>query len=86
MASLLSDDADAMIGLPASVRIFLFCSPVDMRNGHDGLSGLVTRAGQDVYSGHLFVFFSRRRNRIKILTWDNGGFVLWSLLSKTAFG
>lgn len=48
-----------------------------MRNGHDGLCGIVTRNGQDVFSGHLFVFFSKRRDRIKILTWDNGGFVLW---------
>ena len=66
-----------MIGFPASVRIYLFCAPVDMRNGHDGLSGIVTRRGQDVFSGHLFVFFSKRRDRVKILTWDNGGFVLW---------
>lgn len=66
-----------MIGLPASVRIYLFCAPVDMRNGHDGLSGVVTRNGQDVFSGHLFVFLSKRRDRVKILAWENGGFVLW---------
>jgi transposase len=49
-----------------------------MRKGHDGLAALVQRQmGQDVYSGHLFVFVSRRGDRIKILTWDNGGFVLW---------
>lgn len=66
-----------MIGLPSSVRIYLFCAPVDMRNGFDGLSGMVTRSGQDPFSGHLFVFFSRRRDRLKILTWDSGGFVLW---------
>ena len=66
-----------MIGLPSSVRIYLFCAPVDMRNGHDGLSAIVTRNGEDVFSGHLFVFFSRRRDRVKILTWDNGGYILW---------
>lgn len=66
-----------MIGLPASVRIYLFCAPVDMRNGHDGLCGVVTRNGHDVFSGHLFVFFSKRRDRVKILAWENGGFVLW---------
>ena len=66
-----------MIGLPSSVRIYLFCAPVDMRNGHNGLSAIVTRSGEDVFSGHLFVFFSRRRDRVKILTWDNGGYILW---------
>jgi len=66
-----------MIGLPSSVKIFLFSEPVDMRNGHDGLSGMVTRNGQDVFSGHLFVFYSKRRDRIKILTWDTGGYILF---------
>jgi transposase len=31
---------------------------------------------KDAYSGHLFVFVSRRCDRVKILTWDKGGFVL----------
>lgn len=67
-----------MISLPPSVRIFLATKPTDMRKGHDGLASLVQRKmGQDVFSGHLFVFVSRRGNRIKILTWDRGGFVLW---------
>lgn len=38
----------------------------------------------DVYSGHLFVFFSRRGNTVKILTWDRGGFVVWH--KKLEFG
>ena len=66
-----------MIGLPESVRILLFAATTDMRKGFDGLSGLVTAAGEDVYSGHLFVFLSRRRDRAKILTFQKGGFVLW---------
>jgi transposase len=66
-----------MIGLPSSVKIYLFSEPVDMRNGHDGLAGIVTRNGQDVFNGHLFVFYSKRRDRIKILTWDRGGYILW---------
>jgi transposase len=66
-----------MLGLPDSVRILMFTAPVDMRKGFDGLSGLVMEAGEDVYSGHLYVFISRRRNRAKILTFQKGGFVLW---------
>ena len=70
-----------MIGLPDSVRILLFSEPTDMRRGIDGLTGLVLLAGEDVYSGHLFVFVSRKRNRAKILTYQKGGFVLWYKVS-----
>lgn len=66
-----------MIGLPESVKILLFTEPADMRRGFDGLSSLVKAIGGDVYSGHLFVFLSRRRDRAKILTFQKGGFVLW---------
>jgi len=66
-----------MIGLPRSVRILLFAAATDMRKGFDGLGALVAEAGEDVYSGHLFVFLSRRRDRAKILTFQKGGFVLW---------
>lgn len=67
-----------MISLPSAVRIYLATGPTDMRKGHDGLAALVQQQmGQDVFNGHLYVFVSRRGNRIKILTWDRGGFVLW---------
>ena len=66
-----------MLNLPGSVRIFLAAGPTDMRKGFDGLSALVQQFGQDVFSGHLFVFVSRRRDRVKILTWDRGGFILY---------
>ena len=48
-----------------------------MRRGFNGLTAMVLAAGHDVYSGHLFVFVSRTRNRVKILTFQKGGFVLW---------
>jgi len=66
-----------VLSLPSSVRIFLAAEPTDMRKGFDGLSALVQARGDDVYSGHLFVFVSRRGDRVKVLTWDRGGFVLW---------
>lgn len=66
-----------MLSLPSSVRIFLAAEPTDMRKGFDGLAALVKARGADVYSGHLFVFVSRRGDRVKVLTWDRGGFVLW---------
>jgi transposase len=66
-----------VIGLPSSVRIFLATEPADLRKGFDGLAGLVRRHGGDPFSGHLYAFVSRRRDRVKILTWDRGGFVVW---------
>ncbi len=67
-----------MLTLPSSVRILLACQPVDMRKSIDGLMALVRQGwGEDVYSGHLFVFVSRRGDRVKILTFSRGGFVLY---------
>lgn len=67
-----------MLTLPGSVRILLATQPVDMRKSIDGLMALVRTAwGEDVYSGHLFVFVSRRGDRVKILTFSRGGFVLY---------
>jgi len=66
-----------MLSLPSSVRIYLAAEPTDMRKGFDCLAALVTAQGLDVFSGHLFAFISKRRNRAKILAWDRGGFVLF---------
>lgn len=51
---------------------------MDLRKSHDGLHALVRdRFGDDPLSGHLFVFFNRRRDRVKILVWDKNGFWLF---------
>ena len=64
--------------VPQAVKIYLATSPTDMRKQHDGLSSLVRKElAEDVYSGHLFIFINRRRDRVKILAWDRGGYVLW---------
>ena len=68
-----------MIHLPASVRVYLCLSPCDMRKSFDGLHALVRdQLRLDAYAGHLVVFASRHRDRIKILYWDRDGFALWS--------
>ncbi len=76
-----------MLTMPSSVKIYLATTPVDMRKGHDGLAAAVrNQLGQDEFSGHLFVFMSRSRDRVKILCWERGGFVLWyKRLEKSRF-
>lgn len=57
-------------------RIYLAAEPVDMRGGFDRLAGRVLQAGLDLYAGHLFIFVSRRRTHLKVLTWDGSGLVV----------
>jgi len=66
-----------MLSVGRGVRIFLAHEPTDMRKGIDGLVALVKQFGEDVFAGHLFVFISRRRDRLKILAFDTGGFVVY---------
>ena len=66
-----------MLSLPPSVRVFVCTAPTDMRKSFDGLCALVeTVLKQDPFSGHLFVFLGRRRDKVKILYWDRSGFFL----------
>ena len=68
-----------MIHLPASVRVYLCLTACDMRKSFDGLHSLVREHFQlDAFGGHLFVFASRRRDRVKIWYWDRDGFAIWS--------
>src|ERR1019366_333440 len=75
-----------MIGLPSlhaldaarGTPIWLATEATDMRCGFDRLAERVRSViGQDPVGDSLFVFRSRRGDRLKILTWDRDGFVLW---------
>ena len=64
-----------MIGLPAGTRVWLAAGATDMRKGFDGLSALVIDIiDEDPQSGHLFVFFNRRRDLMKAVVWDGSGY------------
>lgn len=68
-----------MLTLPSSVRIHLACQPVDMRKSFDGLSLLVRHVlQQEPLSGHLFVFYNKGRDMLKVLWWHAGGFCLFA--------
>jgi transposase len=75
-----------VIGLPSlqtldgapGPRIWLAAEATDMRCGFDRLAERVQSViGEDPLSGHLFLFRSRNGSRLKILTWDRDGYVLW---------
>jgi transposase len=67
-----------MLNVPMSLRVFAKTTPTDMRKSFDGLVGLVEQElGQQVESGHLFLFFNRRRDRIKVLWFVGDGLVIW---------
>lgn len=70
-----------------SSRYFLYREPTDMRKSFDGLCGLVTnQLDKNPMSGDLYIFINRQRNRIKMLRWEAGGFVLfYKRLEKGSF-
>lgn len=58
------------------VRIMLATKPVDFRKGHDGLAALVkNELHKDPFTGTVFVFQSRKADRLKLIYWDGSGLV-----------
>ena len=67
-----------MLRLPASVRTYLCREPTDMRRSFDRLALMAQELiHQDPLSGHVFVFRNRKGDRVKLLHWDQDGFVIW---------
>lgn len=67
-----------MFSLTSSLNYYLCISPVDMRMGFDGLCGIVkSRMKRNAMSGEVFIFINRRRDSMKLLHWECGGFVLY---------
>jgi len=68
-----------MLSLSLPVEIYLSTTPADMRKSFDGLFALaVEYLGRDPFSGGLFVFVNRRRDRMKLLYWDTDGLAVWA--------
>ncbi len=66
-----------MISISDHETIYVWSEPVDMRRGFNGLSAMVIESDLNLFDGALFVFISKNRDRIKILTWTRGGLALW---------
>jgi len=76
-----------MLSFPPSpqVRIFIGRHAVDMRKGFNGLEAVVIDIiDHDPQSGHLFLFFNKRRDRMKALLWEASGF--WLLCKRLEHG
>jgi transposase len=66
-----------MLSLPTSVRIWLATRATDLRKSFDSLAELVRQHLKgDPLSGQLFVFRNQRADRVKLLYWDEDGFVI----------
>jgi transposase len=62
----------------SNLRIFVCTSPIKMNLSFEGLMGAAQETfDQNPLSGHLFLFFNRQRDRVKILFWDVDGFCIW---------
>lgn len=67
-----------MLSVPPGVGIFLAVAPADLRKSYDGLLALAREhLDRNVLDGGLYVFFNRRRDRVKLLYWDGDGLALW---------
>jgi len=60
-----------------AVRVLVATRPVDFRKGMDGLAAVVRESlGCDPFSGVVYVFRSKRADRLKLLLWDGSGLML----------
>lgn len=66
-----------MIVPPAGVRVLVATKPVDFRKGMDGLAAYVEQQLRaDPFCGVVYVFRSKRADKVKLLFWDQTGLVL----------
>jgi transposase len=67
-----------MLTLSSNTKIYAYLPPADMRKGFSGLSAIIRAEFQaDPTDGSLFLFVNRRRDRMKLLHFADGGFWLY---------
>ena len=67
-----------MFSLGSGLVYQLYSKRCDMRKSFDGLSGIVRdQLSRDPFSGEVFIFLNRSNTLIKLLQWQEGGFVLY---------
>lgn len=64
---------------PGPVRVLVATKPVDFRKGSNGLAALVKeQLRSDPFSGVIYVFRSKRADRVKLIFWDGTGLCLFA--------
>ena len=67
-----------MLMLPSNARLYLCDRPTTMHKSFEGLSGLIEHLFPgELLSGAFFIFLNRKRDHMKVLTWDGDGFVIY---------
>jgi len=67
-----------MLNLPSGTKVYVASNPVRMCLSFDGLSDLVRGVlRKDPFSEQLFIFFNKRKDKVKILYWDRNGYAIW---------
>lgn len=67
-----------MFSLTSTHRYCLYRDFTDMRKGFDGLCGIVlSQLKRNPMSGEVFIFINKERNKVKLLHWEQGGFVIY---------
>lgn len=66
-----------MLIVPPQIKVYAALAPTDMRKSFQGLEGIIeTQLGQQIEDGDLFLFFNRRRDRLKVLFFTGDGTVI----------
>ena len=67
-----------MLSISNQVKLYVCQESIDIRKSFEGLSYMTkTVMKQDSLSGHLFIFFNRIRDKMKVLYWDKNGYAIW---------
>jgi transposase len=67
-----------MLGLSSEHTYYYYLSATDMRKGFNGLSGIVINHIQESKGEKsVYAFVNKRRDKLKLLHWTTGGFVLY---------
>lgn len=67
-----------MLSLPFTFEYYFYSKPVDMRKSFNGLYHLIMdKVSEKTLPGKMFIFLNKKRNKLKVLYWDQDGFAIW---------
>jgi transposase len=70
-------EVTSMLSLKDNTQIYLCLQPVDMRKSINGLSvAVIDILNQQSTSGHVFIFYNKLKDKVKILWWDTNGYIV----------